>query len=140
MGDMMKAKEYVEQIKRIDKLIMNMSEELYLMKSKALHSSLSFSGDIKVKTSKPDDLLGDMVSGYMDEEKRINEKISQCIKRKREIIATIEMLPLTEYDFLYKMYVLNYTLNDLANLYDRSYSWATAMHAKALNKLQKIID
>lgn len=38
------------------------------------------------------------------------------------------------------MYVLNYILNDLANLYDRSYSWATAMHAKALNKLQKIID
>lgn len=85
--------------------------------------------------------------GIKDEE--IPECIRQLEKERREIIAVLEQLDATPYDILYKMYVgvvkedgtrQYMELQDIANLYGKSYSWANQQHLKAVALLQAIIE
>ena len=46
----------------------------------------------------------------------------------------------TEYDILHKVYVQFFTLYDVADIYEKSYSWVTSIHGRALANVRKILD
>ena len=84
--------------------------------------------------------MADAVARYVDIESEINAEIDKLADVRREIVLTIEALPVDEYDMLYQVYVNCKELQDVATDMDKSYSWATTIHGRALAHLQKILD
>ena len=135
----MKAKTFVNQIKKMDKLIENKLYEIEHWKSVAMGIT-SHSGGERVQSSGSKEKMADAVGKYVDMENELNEDIDRMVFKKREVIETIEKLNYTEYDLLHKIYVQNMTFDDVSDVYGKSYSWVTTMHGRALKNLQKVLD
>lgn len=131
----MKAEEYLDQIKKIDSIIANKSEDY--LRSVELASGLgNFSVAERVQSSRNLQQIPDAIAKYIDIEREIED-----LKRKRaEIIQTIERLPAVEYKIIYKLYVKDFTLKEVAYHFDRSYDWVKKKKRKALNRIQIILD
>lgn len=56
------------------------------------------------------------------------------------MIRTIEQLPENEYDLLHRIYIQGKTMDDVADAYGKTYSWATTVHGRALKRVQNILD
>ncbi len=107
----------------------------------------------RVQSSSDPHKMENAVVTYADIEKEMVEELVSFVKKKNEIIATIQQLNTTEYDVIHKMYIgvleedqhgfsyVKYlTLDEIAELYEKSYSWATSIHGRALKNVQMIID
>ena len=131
----MRAVEYLDQIKKIDAIIENKSEEY--RKSVELASGLGdFSVAERVQSSRNLQQIPDAIARYIDLEREIDE-----LKRKRsEIIGTLERLPSVEYKILYQLFVKDSTLKELAYQFDKSYDWVKKKKCKALKIVQGMID
>jgi hypothetical protein len=70
----------------------------------------------------------------------IDQEIDRLKKEIADIIGTIQQLPTEEYDFLHKVYVQHLSLKTVQAENERSYSWVTTTHSRALNSLQYILD
>lgn len=137
----MKAKDYLRQLQKLDKLIENKLAEKKHWQEIALGRGSSFSTDDRVQSSGSQQKMADAVCKYIGIEEEINKCIDRLADTRREIISTIEELDVMEYDLLHKVYVQYMTLNEAAEAMDRrSYSWATTVHGRALQHVQKIID
>lgn len=136
----MKAKEYVQQLKRLEILIKNKQLEIIQLKEEAaLHSCAGFDG-VRIQKTKRNDNMQNTICDYISKEEELQKDIMLFHKKRKEILHTIEMLPVVEYDLLHKIFVQGNTLYDVANIYNKSYSWATTTQGRALKKLQKILD
>ena len=105
----MGAKEYLRQIKKIETMLENKAFEEKRLKELELP-------------------IG----------KVLEEKTNLQIERAK-IIKTIEQLPEAEYDVLYKIYVQNETLYEVAADRKISYSLVTTIHGRALKKIDDLI-
>ena len=92
----------------------------------------------KVQSSGSNQKMADAINDYVDLENDTNG-IKELIEKRDEIIKNIEKLNTVEYDVLHKLYVQNMDLIEIAESYDKSYSWATSTHGRALKNLQKIM-
>lgn len=132
----MKAKEYLERIKKLDALLEDKLAEhdrwVEIAKSMG-----AFSTGEKVQSTKKPDKMADAVAHYVDLEK---ESIDELLKERATIINTIELLPLIEYKVLYMLFVQRKDFYDIAKEYGKSYSWATTMKGNAMKRLQGILD
>lgn len=135
----MKAKEYLQQIRKLDKLIENKLIERQYWKNLAVSIS-SNQGSENVQSTKTPDKMAAAVGKYVDIEREIDSCIDALYETKKDILNVIEQLETTEYDILHKVYVQYMDLNDVAIKLDKSYSWVTSMHGKALKDVQKILD
>ena len=159
----MKAKDFLNKLKKLDKLIENkISEKAYWMDI-ACSTTAAGSRTVKIKNRKGEfeehglrrvqssgsqQKMADAVDRCIDIEAEIDACIDRLYDERKKIIAVIEKLEVTEYDILHKMYVgimdhdrrKYLDFNDIAALYNRSYSWATTMHGIALKHVQQIID
>ena len=135
----MKAKTYLLQIQRYDEMINNKLVELQKWRDIATDISVKLSGD-KVQTSGNGDKIGNAVSNYVTIEQEINEAVFELAKLRSEIIRTIEVLNVTYYDVLHKIYVQGLQLWEVADIYKKSYSWITTTHSRAIKALQAILD
>lgn len=148
----MKAKYYLWQIRKLDRMIENKLEEIAFNKS--LAESIVMSNDEeRVQASGTKDRMADIVCKYLTLEAEINDAIDEMIDTRREIISTIEKLNTDEYDLLYKMYVgkrnvkrdgtietIYMTTDEVADFNNKSKRWAASVHGRALVNLQKILD
>lgn len=135
----MKAKDYLKQLKKLDKMIENKLAEKQHWKEIATGTTQTMSMD-RVQTSGNQQKMADAISRYMDIEKEIDRRVDKLIDARREIVEVIEQLDATEYDMLHKLYVQYWTMQDVANAMDKSYSWVTTVHGRALQRVQTIID
>lgn len=135
----MTAKEYLLQVKKLDMMISNKLQEVEHWKCIATSTNASGDGE-RVQASGSQQKMADAVARYMDIEREINAAIDELVDRRQEIITTIEQLPVTEYDILHKVYIQNIDFYDVADGYNKSYSWTTSVHGRALRNLQKILD
>ena len=135
----MTAKEYLLQVKKLDMMISNKLQEVEHWKCIATSTTTSGNGE-RVQASVSQQKMADAVARYMDIEREINAAIDELVDHRQEIINTIEQLPVTEYDILHKVYIQNIDFYDVADGYNKSYSWATSVHGRALRNLQKILD
>ena len=144
----MKAKEYLLQVQKLDRIIENKEAERRQWIALAASTSPPTMGE-RVKSSGNPQRMADAISRYVDLGREIDKYIEQQIDKRREIIETIQLLDdPAEYDILHKMYIGDVrgdkryyvTFDEFADLYGRSKRWATAKHGNALCNLQKILD
>lgn len=137
-----KAQDYLRQLKKLDKLIENKLAERdqWFAITTAVTQRLS---DDRVQTSGNPHKMEDAVLKLMDVEAELDAAIDAFVDAKREIIATVNKLSEsneTYYDVLHKIYVQYCTLDEVADLYKNSRSWADQTHGRALKMIQRIID
>lgn len=154
----MKAKDFLKRLQWLNKRIENKLEEKKHMRAIAYGTAVRMDSE-RVQTSGSKDRLGDIVATYVDIEAEINQAIDQLYNARQDIIGVIEKLEdATEYDLIHKMYVGKivfkdsdneddaifeiqcYDLYDIARLYQKTYSWATTIHGRALKNVQRILD
>ena len=135
----MDAKQFLRQLKKLDKMIENKLAEKARWKAIATGTSAQIGGE-KVQSSGSQQKMADAVCRYVDIEKEIDEQIDILIDTRQDVISVIEKLKTTEYDILHKMYVQYMSLYDVADIYNKSYSWATTVHGRALKNVQAILD
>ena len=82
----------------------------------------------------------DKISDYIGKEKALQNEIVAAIDYRREAEKAIEQLPTAKYDLLYNIYFKGMDFQTAASRMDRSYSWVTMAHAKALKSLKKVLD
>ena len=138
-GIILKAKEYLQQIRKLDKLIENKLIERQYWKNLACNITSSQNTE-NVQSSKNHDKMAAAVSKYVDIEREIDNCIDALYETKKDILNVIEQLETTEYDILHKVYVQYIDLTDVAIKLDRSYTSVTSTHGRALKNVQKILD
>ena len=97
-------------------------------------------GGERVQSSGSQQKMADAVDRYVDIENEIDKFIDKLVDKKKDVISVIEHLNATEYDILHKVYVQYFTLDEVAEMYEKTYSWATTVHGRALRNVQKILD
>ena len=135
----MKAKEYLEQVKKFDIMITNKLKEVGQWKLIAMSSTAHSDGE-RVNSSGSQQKMADAVCRYVTIQEEIDAAIDRMVDIKMDIIHTIERLPVIEYDILHKVYIQSKTLYEVAEDYEKTYSWATTIHGKALEHLQVILN
>lgn len=135
----MKAKEYLQQVSKLSKLINNKIIEKKQWKDIALGTTASSDGE-RVQASGSQQKMADAVCKYVAIEQEIDEYIDEMIETRKDVIKTIEQLPATEYDLLHIIYIQEKTLDDVADKYHKTYSWTTTVHGRALKHVQNMLD
>ena len=146
----MKAKEYLKQLQKLNRMIENklMEKEQWKTIACGISAPTAPETGVRVQTSGSQQKMADAVARYLDMKSEIDQCIDALVDTRTEIIAVIEQLPPAQYDLLHKAYVgvvegetIHYmTLPEIADLYQRSRSWANATHGRALANVQKILD
>lgn len=135
----MKAICYLKQLEKLDAIIENKQIE----KAQLIDIALSITGHSdgeRVQSSGSKQRMADAVIEYSDIDREIEQEILAAKRAKREIIKTIEQLSAKEYDLLHKIYIQRMTFKEVAAAKGKSTSWATTVHGRALQSLQKILD
>lgn len=135
----MNAKEFLQQIEKLDRLIENKMAEAQQWRDIANNTTVNMSGE-KVSSSGSHDIVANAICKYMDLDAEIAREIDKLIAARKDVIGVIEQLSAAEYDILHKHYVQGFTFGDLAITYDCSYSGVTSRHNRALKSVQKILD
>lgn len=135
----MKAQDYLKQLKKLDTIIKNKLIEKSQWKNIAFGVTSHSDGE-RVQSSGSKQKMADAVDRCVDMEAEIDGLVDRLIDLKREIISTIEQLNATEYDVLHKLYIQDMDYYDVAAAYGKSYSWATTVHGRALQNVQRILD
>jgi DNA-directed RNA polymerase specialized sigma subunit len=136
----MNAKEFLRQIKKLDKLIENKLAEVQRWKEIATNVSPASMTMDRVQSSSNPQKIADAICRYIDLEREINQDIDKLVDTKKDVISVIEQLNATEYDVLHKIYVQGFTFDEVAIACHRSPSWATTVHGRALKHVQTILD
>lgn len=135
----MKAKDYLRQLKMLDRLIENKLAEKEQWKAMATSTTQQLTAD-RVQTSGNPQKMADAVCKIIEIEAEIDACIDNLVDTKRDVIKTLERLNPTEYDLLHKVYVQFFTFDDVAVKKGKSYSWVTTVHGRALKNVQRILD
>lgn len=135
----MKAKEFLQQIGKINNMLNNKIAEKKQWWEIATGTTSRISGE-RVQSSGSQQKMADAMDRAIDIEAEINAQIETLFRTKRDILSVIEQLNATEYDVLHKVYVQFFTLQEVADSYKNSYSWATTIHGHAIAHVQKILD
>ena len=131
----MDARKYLEQVEKIDRLILNKKYEKDQWLSIAEGTAVSSDGD-RVQSSGELHKMENAVIMAVE----IENQIKTLRDTREEIINTIEQLDAEPYDILHRKYIQHKKLEAIGE--ELGYAWATIKnkHKDALKKLQVILD
>lgn len=133
----MDTKQYLSQIKRLDRKIQNKLSELYNLKMMASSISVSNEGE-RVQTSGNKDQLGAVVAKIVDMEKEIDKMVDLFVYTRSEIISQIDSMDdLDSYDILSMRYVAGKTFHEISEKTGWSIRKVFSLHGKALLEFEK---
>lgn len=131
----MQAEEYLDQIKKIDSMIKNRINDYNRWVEIAEGLGGAAVGE-RVQTSRNLHQIPNAIGRYVD----IEREIERLKEERLSIIRTIEKLPSSEYEVIFKLYVLDYTIKEIAFHVGMSYEWVQRRKSKGLKLLQAILD
>lgn len=134
-----KAQVYLEQVEKLNAMIENKTAEVAQWRDVALGITSHSDGE-RVQSSGSQQKMADAIDKIVDLQTEINCMIDNLINVKKEIISTIEMLNATEYDVLHKRYIQGMQFDEIGAAKGKSKSWATTIHGRALQSVNKILD
>ena len=134
-----KAQEYLRQLKEIDGDIENMLAEVERWRMVAMGTTSRTEGD-RVQSSGSQQRMADAVCEYIDIEADIKEQLGKLAEKRKEITGTIRMLPYNKRNVLHKRYVQDMSFDEISVVCDKSRSWVTSVHGRALQDVQAILD
>lgn len=135
----MKAKEFLNQLFKLDTIINNKLIEKEQWKAIALGVTTHSEGE-RVQSSGRPSKMADAIDRCVDIEGEIDQLVDRLIELKRDITSVIEQLNATEYDVLHKKYVQHLSYIEISDLKKRDYNWVTTVHGRALKNVQRILD
>lgn len=136
----MKAKEYLQGIKRLDRLIESLTSEYVAMRSLALKTTACNDGE-RVQSSGSQDKMADAVIRLIKQQEKINKSIDRYINMRANIHEVICMLDDPNHiTILYKRYFEYKSWEQIAYEMGYTYRWVTKIHGNALTELDKILD
>jgi DNA-directed RNA polymerase specialized sigma24 family protein len=131
----MTAEQYIQRVRHIDIILQNKLKEYKRWVDTAEGLGGISTGD-RVQTSRNLQKIPDAIGRYIDLERDI-----EALKRERQnILRVLESLPSDEYDLLYKLYVEDFKMKELAYFYKKSYDWVKKKKRLALRDLQRKVD
>lgn len=131
----MEARQYLEQVRKIDKLIENKKYEKAQWMSIAEGTGLSYEGDRVQSSGKPHKMEDAVIKAV-----EIGDAIKRLEEQKQEVISTIEVLEAESYNILHKKYIQYKSLDIIADECGYAYPTIKNKHKKALKQLQSILD
>lgn len=133
----MDTKQYLSQIKRLDRQIQNKLSELYNLKMMASSISVSNEGE-RVQTSGNKDQLGAVVAKIVDMEKEVDKMVDLFVDTRSKIISQIDSMDdLDSYDILFMRYVAGKTFHEISEKTGWSIRKVFSLHGKALLEFEK---
>lgn len=135
---MYKVIEFLQQVGKYELIIHNKLIEVEQWKALAESTTSVLTPD-KVQTSGSQQKMSEAVDRYIDIQNEIKDYIEKLYEAKKEVLSKIEQLGPVDYDVLHKIYVQFLTFKDVADSYEKSYSWACKQHTKALEQLEAIL-
>lgn len=136
----MKAREYLEQLESIETQIRNLQFDILQLKELALSVTPAYAGD-RVQASGNLQRTASVVDRWVDKEQEMNAEIDRLIDKRLEISGVIMRLKRPkESGVLHMVYIQGKSFKEVAQHYDKSVSWATSVHGRALQSLQKELD
>jgi len=134
----MTAKEYLQQVEKLNILINHHIEQLAELKTIGARA-VDYSAD-RVQTS-PTNSMELLVSKWVDMEAEITQMIDRYVDLKYKVIREIHQLEDTRYiQVLYKRYIEFKSLHKIAAEMDYEYTWMCRIHGYALNAFADIIN
>jgi DNA-directed RNA polymerase specialized sigma24 family protein len=131
----MNAETYLDRIKKIDSMIKNKLRDYARWVEVADGLGGAALGE-RVQSSRNLHRGADAICNYVD----IEREIDALKKERQAIIQTIEQLPSTEYDVIYKLYVEDYSMKEVAYHAGKTYDWVKRHKRSALLMLQTFLD
>ena len=131
----MTAIDYLKQIRQIEDIVRHKLIEYKRWVDVAEGVGGLAVGD-RVQSSRNLQQIPTAIGNYIDIEREINE----LRKKHAEIIRVIESLPQKEYNVIYKIFVEDCTMKEVAYHYGRSYDWVKLKKRSALKQIQAILD
>ncbi len=133
----MDTKQYLSQIRRLDRQIQNKLSELYNLKMMASSISVSNEGE-RVQTSGNKDQLGAVVAKIVDMEKEVDKMVDLFVYTRNKIISQIDSMDdLDSYDILSMRYVAGKTFHEISEKTGWSIRKVFSLHGKALLEFEK---
>lgn len=139
MRNKTKAQLYLERLDKLNAMIENKIAESAQWRDIALGVTASAEGE-RVQSSGSQQKMSDAIDRVVDIQTEINALVDTLVDTKTEIIGTIEQLSATEYDVIHKRYIQGMTFDEIGVGKGKSKSWATTVHGRALQSLNKILD
>lgn len=135
----MKAKEYLMQVVRADRMIDNKLHEIEELRRMAISVTSVLKDDV-VSGGGTGDKVGTMVSKIIDMEYELDREIDKLVDLKREVMSVIDQLEPTKCEILYKRYLQKKTWEKIAVETGFSYVWVCKLHGRALQDVERILD
>lgn len=134
----MTAKEYLKQVKILDRHINDLIEDLSMTRQLATKISVGEQDPDRVQTSGINDKVSRLVVYIVDQEKLINEKIDEYVDLKAKVIKQINMLDRKVHrDILFERYILYKPYQDIAKELSYSEKYILNQHGEALIEFQR---
>ena len=133
----MNTKQYLNQVRRYDRMISNKLSEIYQLKTLATSISVATDGD-RVQSSGNKDRMGNTVARLVDLERETDKLIQVYTEKRQVIISQIDsMEDMNFYDVLFHRYIEGKTFEAISE--DIHYSWRQVMriHDDALEEFEK---
>ncbi len=136
----MKAIDYLNQIKKLDNLINQKSEEVERLRCMATKVTASSDGE-HVKSSGSQERMADAVTQIVDLQDEIKADIVRFVNMKRNIMQVIDSLDNADYiNLLYCRYYHYMTWEAIACKMGYTYKWVCTLHGRALNKMDALLE
>ena len=135
----MKAKEYLMQVVRADRMIDNKLHEIEELRRMAISVTSVLKDDV-VSGGRTEDKVGTMVSKIIDMEYELDREIDKLVDLKREVMSVIDQLEPTKCEILYKRYLQKKTWEKIAVETGFSYVWVCKLHGRALQDVERILN
>ena len=132
----MKTETYLGLVKKLNMLIDNKElekQELFTLATK----TTQVLSDMP-KAPGVSDKVGNLSVKLLMKDQEINHVIDVYVDLKHEIIEQIEKLPADEYEVLYKYYVLDEGLFDIADDRSQSVDWIKKLKWRGISKIKVI--
>lgn len=137
----MTAKEYLQQIRELDKAIKAKQDEIY--KLECLATSITAPTDREpVQTSNISDKVGSLGAKIADLQKELEQEKLNFIEQLQERISVIERLRpenMLLYYVLHRRYVSYCKFKEIAKDICYSYDYTRELHELALKKVEKFL-
>ena len=132
----MKTEEYLELVRKLDTLI---NDELLEKENiRTLATKTTQVIDDMPHAPGVSDKVGNLSVKLLMKQQEIDHIVDTYVDLKDEIIKQIRTLPADECDVLYKYYVLNQGLFDIADEREQSVDWIKKLKWKGISKIKVI--
>ena len=136
----MNARDYLHQLEVVETRINSIQFDIQQLKELAMSVTPAYEGD-RVQSSGSLQRTASAIERWVDRERELNAAIDKLVDLRLEIADTIEHLKKPkESGVLHMLYIQKKSFKEVAVHYDKSVSWATSVHGRALQSLQKELN